>query len=60
MNGHGGRGRGSGRGGGRGRGGGPRPPPHLKGREIGLWYAHRSKNKEQKEPTVQEWVWDVG
>uniref|UniRef100_A0A803TJM1 RNA helicase n=1 Tax=Anolis carolinensis TaxID=28377 RepID=A0A803TJM1_ANOCA len=34
---------GGGRGGGRGR-----PPPHLKGREIGLWYARRqgAKSKE--------------
>ncbi|XP_063588265.1 uncharacterized protein LOC134765521 [Penaeus indicus] len=51
----GGRGRGRG-GGGRGRGGGgggrgrgERPPPHLKGREIGLWYAQRSKDRQEKD-----------
>jgi len=30
--------------------GGNRPPPGLKGREIGMWYAKRSKEKgKQKE-----------
>lgn len=33
-----------------GRGRGHRPPPGLKGREIGLWYARRGKaRKEEKE-----------
>ena len=32
-----------GRGGRGGRGGGP--PPGLKGREIGMWYAAKSKNR---------------
>ncbi|XP_037783105.1 ATP-dependent DNA/RNA helicase DHX36-like isoform X1 [Penaeus monodon] len=52
----GGRGRGRGGGGGRGRGGGgggrgrgERPPPHLKGREIGMWYAQRSKDRQEKD-----------
>ncbi|KAL0973520.1 hypothetical protein UPYG_G00205200 [Umbra pygmaea] len=32
-----------------GRGGGPnRPPPHLKGREIGLWYAKRGVLKRKE------------
>lgn len=40
-----------------GEGGGNRPPPGLKGREIGMWYARRGKaRKEQQEkmnrPTV--------
>uniref|UniRef100_A0A8C8YID8 ATP-dependent DNA/RNA helicase DHX36 n=1 Tax=Prolemur simus TaxID=1328070 RepID=A0A8C8YID8_PROSS len=46
---HGGsRGSGSGGGGGGGRGGRGRHPGHLKGREIGLWYAKKQgqKNKE--------------
>lgn len=42
-------GRGGGGGGGRGR-----PPPHLKGREIGLWYAKWGgiKRKEQERTSV--------
>ncbi|XP_053390131.1 ATP-dependent DNA/RNA helicase DHX36-like, partial [Mercenaria mercenaria] len=36
--------------GGSGRGGKERPPPGLKGREIGMWYARRSRaNAEQRE-----------
>lgn len=47
--GRGGRGRGGKGGGGRGgrRGGGP--PPGLKGREIGLWYAKRSRERQEKD-----------
>ena len=49
--GHGGPNRGGGRGrGGRGRGLGKGPPPGLSGREIGMYYAARSKrNKEERE-----------
>ncbi|CAB1348278.1 unnamed protein product [Coregonus sp. 'balchen'] len=42
-----------------GRGGGPnRPPPHLKGREIGLWYAKwgglkRKENERKSRAVVQ-------
>jgi ATP-dependent RNA helicase DHX36 len=36
-----------GEGGGRGRRRG-RPPPGLKGREIGLWYAQKSKKKKEE------------
>ena len=50
--GHHGRGRGGGGGRGRGRGGGG-PPPGLKGREIGMWYAQRSKGKK-KDKEIQE------
>lgn len=43
-------------GGRRGRGGGGGPPPGLSGREIGMWYASRSrgrkKEKERKEVRV--------
>lgn len=32
----------------------PRPPPHLKGKEIGLWHAARSRfNKEKKDLRVR-------
>ncbi|XP_033112396.1 ATP-dependent DNA/RNA helicase DHX36-like [Anneissia japonica] len=45
------RGRGGGGRGGRGGRGGP--PPGLKGREIGMWYAQRAKAKKHKQaPTV--------
>ncbi|KAM3834604.1 ATP-dependent DNA/RNA helicase DHX36 isoform 2-T2 [Vipera latastei] len=47
---------GGGRGGGGGGGGRSRPPPHLKGREIGLWYARRqgerSKEAERQQRAV--------
>lgn len=62
--GRGGRGGGQGRGGGRGRGRGgrggrggiplpqdpdrPRPPPHLRGREIGMWHAMNSRGGKAK------------
>ena len=36
------------RGGGRGR-----PPPGLSGREIGLWYAKRSKQKKEEQERKQ-------
>ena len=48
----GGRGGGRGRdrgGGGRGGGRGGGPPPGLKGREIGMWYAARSKQRKKEE-----------
>lgn len=51
----GGRGRGGGRGGdgggGRGGRGGKRggPPPELKGREIGLWYARRGQERRERD-----------
>lgn len=31
---------------------GERPPPHLKGRDIGLWYAQRSKQRKEAEEGV--------
>ncbi len=34
--------------GGRGGGGGERPPPGLTGRDIGMWYAKRSKEKSAR------------
>ncbi|KAF7243228.1 ATP-dependent DNA/RNA helicase DHX36 [Varanus komodoensis] len=43
--------RGGGRGGGRGR-----PPPHLKGREIGLWYARRQGEKSKETERQQRAV----
>ncbi|XP_060623657.2 ATP-dependent DNA/RNA helicase DHX36 isoform X1 [Anolis sagrei] len=42
---------GGGRGGGRGR-----PPPHLKGREIGLWYARRQGEKSKEAERQQRAV----
>lgn len=45
--------RGSGGGGGGGRGGRGRHPAHLKGREIGLWYA-RQQTQKNKEAERQE------
>ena len=45
------RGGGPNRGGGggrRGRGGGGGPPPGLSGREIGMWYASRSRGKKRE------------
>ena len=48
----GGRGRGGG-GGGRGGGGRERPPPGLKGREIGMWYAQRSKEQTKEKEKQQ-------
>ncbi|KAH0624092.1 hypothetical protein JD844_007453 [Phrynosoma platyrhinos] len=46
----------SGRGGGRGGGGRGRPPPHLKGREIGLWYARRQGEKSKEAERQQRAV----
>ncbi|XP_020637590.3 ATP-dependent DNA/RNA helicase DHX36 [Pogona vitticeps] len=44
-------------GGGRGGGGGrDRPPPHLKGREIGLWYARRQGEKSKEAERQQRAV----
>ncbi|XP_076061555.1 ATP-dependent RNA helicase Rhau [Oratosquilla oratoria] len=37
------------RGGGRVRGGRGGPPPGLKGKEIGLWYAKRSRERQEKD-----------
>ncbi|KAK8400341.1 hypothetical protein O3P69_003203 [Scylla paramamosain] len=44
----GGGGRGRGRGGG-GRGGMKRPPPGLKGKDIGLWYARQNRERHERE-----------
>ncbi|XP_015668502.1 ATP-dependent DNA/RNA helicase DHX36 [Protobothrops mucrosquamatus] len=50
----------SGGGGGRGCGGGgvgrSRPPPHLKGREIGLWYARRQGDRSKEAERQQRAV----
>ena len=50
-------GRGSGRGGGRGGRGGERPPAGLSGRDIGMWYASRSKanraNEKENAPSFK-------
>ncbi|XP_048362008.1 ATP-dependent DNA/RNA helicase DHX36 [Sphaerodactylus townsendi] len=46
----------SGGGGGGGRGGRGRPPPHLKGREIGLWYARRQGEKSKEAERQQRAV----
>ncbi|EGD77765.1 hypothetical protein PTSG_08854 [Salpingoeca rosetta] len=48
--GRGGRGRGGrgGRGGGGGGDGGDRPPPGLRGKDLGLWYARRGREKKEK------------
>uniref|UniRef100_A0A8D0B798 ATP-dependent DNA/RNA helicase DHX36 n=1 Tax=Salvator merianae TaxID=96440 RepID=A0A8D0B798_SALMN len=48
----------SGRGGGGGgrEGGRERPPPHLKGREIGLWYARRQSDRSKQAERQQRAV----
>ncbi|XP_064611599.1 ATP-dependent DNA/RNA helicase DHX36-like [Liolophura sinensis] len=49
--------RGEGSGGHSGRGRGHGPPPGLKGREIGMWYARRGKvRKEEKELAERQFV----
>lgn len=52
-----GSGGGGGGGGGGGRGGRGRHPGHLKGREIGLWYA-KKQGQKNKEAERQEVIWD--
>ncbi|KAL7990926.1 hypothetical protein Chor_014356 [Crotalus horridus] len=47
---------GGGRGCGGGGGGRSRPPPHLKGREIGLWYARRQGDRSKEAERQQRAV----